>query len=199
MPFHNILGLESAGSLIELSFDDAQPIEQVTVNRGTLLMKNTQADGTPAPIYWAAFELSQKSQTTKDLSGYETQYETLSLSLSPAPIPEGEDASAYAVIAETNIALDMKFATRATKTSPTTADITMILSGGDMAQTLTLILSGSTDVKWTPDAFAPDTATDLAGMTQEELQSILSRLVVKGGLLFLPYINLPQITAVPGQ
>ena len=36
-------------------------------------------------------------------------------------------------------------------------------------------------------------------MAQEDLQSLLSRVVVKGGLLFLPYINLPQITAAPGQ
>jgi len=199
MPFHNILGLESADSYMELSFDDSLPVDKATVNRGTILMKNKQADGSPAPIYWAAFTLSTQSETTKDLNSYETQYETIQFSLSPATIPEGEDASAYAVIPETNIALDMKLATRATKTSPTTADMTLTISGSAMAQTITLSLSGATEAKWTPVSFATETATDLIHMAQEDLQSLLSRVVVKGGLLFLPYINLPQITAAPGQ
>ena len=88
----------------------------------------------------------------------------------------------------------MKFASLAAKTSPTAADIALTVSSDDMAQTITLSLSGTTTAQWATEAFDPAQAVDLAEMSADDLQSLLSQAVIKGGLLFLPYLNLPQIT-----
>ena len=144
--------------------------------------------GAEAEILWASFDLSVLSQTTKDLRGYETQYETIKLSIEPATIPDGEDASLYAVFPKTDLALDMKFASLAAKTSPTAADIALTVSSDDMAQTITLSLSGTTTAQWATGAFDPAQAVNLAEMSADDLQSLLSQAVIKGGLLFLPYL-----------
>lgn len=194
VPFDNTLSLQSQQSYLELNYRSQETANGTTAYQGTLLSKNAEADGTAQPAYWAAFDLSIQSQTTKDLNGYETQYQTVKLSVEPAAVPDGEDASGYAVFSKTNLALDMKFSSLATKTSPTNADIALTVSGDGMAQTVTLGLTGATTSKWTPAAFDAAQAADLSQLPAEELQSLLSRAVVKGGILFLPYINLPQIT-----
>ena len=199
LPFDNTLSLQSQSSYLELNYRSQEMVNGTSVYEGTLLSKNTETDGTAQPAYWAAFDLSSQSQTTKDLNGYETQYLTEKLFIEPAAIPDGEDASGYAVFSSMNLTLDMKFASLVTKTSPTNADITLTISGDDMAQTVTLKLSGATTSKWTLEAFDTAQATDLKQMSSEDLQSLLSRAVVKGGILFLPYINLPQITVPQGD
>ena len=143
--------------------------------------------------------MSIETQTTKDLQGYETQYQTVKLSVAPAAVPDGADASAYAVFSKTDLKLDMKFASFAIKTSPTKADITLTVSGDELAQTITLALSGATTEKWTPEAFDALQATDLQQMPAADLQELLSQAVIEGGLLFLPYIKLPQLTPIGGN
>ncbi len=199
MPLDNTLSLQTIDSYLELNYRSQEVAGGTEAYHGTLLFTSTEADGTAKPAYWATFDLSSLSQTTKDLNGYETQYQTLKLFIEPAAIPDGEDASGYAVFSKTDLTLDMKFASLVTKTSPTSADLSLTVSGDDMAQTVTLTLSGATTSQWTPEAFDAAQATDLKQMSAEDLQSLLSRAVVKGGILFLPYINLPQITAPQGE
>lgn len=194
MPYENALSLQSTDSTLEVGYRTYETMNGTVVYQGTVLSRSVEEDGTNAPIVWASFDLSILSQKTKDLRGYETQYETVRLSVAPAAIPDGEDAAVYAAFPKTDLAADMKFASLAAQTSPTTAEMTLNISGDDMAQTVTLVLSGSTTARWTPEAFDIAQAVNLAQMPAEDLQTLLSQAVIKGGLLFLPYLNLPQIT-----
>lgn len=192
MPYENTLSLHSADSDLELSYRTYETITGTVVYQGTVLYRNAEADGTAQPILWVSFDLSQFTQMTKDLRGYETQYATYKLSVAPAAVPDGEDASLYAAFSKTDLTLDTKFASLAPKTSPTTAEITLTVSGDDMAQTVTVALSGSTTAPWTPQALDVSQAASLKDMPAEDIQALLSQAVIKGGLLFLPYLNLPQ-------
>jgi len=194
MPDENSLSLTSADSYLEVNYRSYETINNTTVYQGTILYRAAEENGVTPPIYWASFDLSSLTQTTKDLRGYETQYQTIKFSLAPAEISDAVNASAYAVFSKTDLTLDMKLASLAAKNSPTNTDITLTVSGDDMAQTLTLALSGTTTGQWTPETFDPLQAADLVQMPEEELQALLSQAVVKGGLLFLPCINLPQIS-----
>ena len=195
----NTIRLTSADSDLEINYRSYETINETTVYQGTIRSEAAEEDGDVPLIYLASFDLSILTQTTKDLRGYETQYQTIAFSIAPADIDDTEDASAYAVFSKTDIALDMKFASLAAKNSPTDTDVTMVISGDDMAQMLTLVLAGTTTGQWTPEAFDPSEAINLVQLSDEELQSLLSQAVIKGGLLFLPYINLPQITMDAAQ
>ncbi|MBN1778046.1 MAG: hypothetical protein JW811_07990 [Clostridiales bacterium] len=199
MPYENALSLMSADGYLEVNFRTYETMNGTTVYQGTILREAAKENGVNPPVYWAVFDLSILIQTTKDLRGYETQYQTVRLSVAPAEVPAAQDASQYAVFTKTDLALDMKFASLAAKNSPTNTDITLTVSGDDMAQTVSIKLSGVTTGQWTPEAFEAAQAVSLAQMPPEELQSLLSQAVIKGGLLFLPYVNLPQIAADPAD
>jgi len=199
MPYDHTLSIAGADSRAELNFSTYETITGTTVYQGTLLVEGAETDGVKPQTLWASFVLSIQSVTTKDLNGYETQNENLKLSVEPAEIPELEDASLYVAFSKTDLALDMSFASLSAKNSPTDVSVKLSLSGEGMAQSVTLELAGTTTAKWTPEAFDASGAADLAQMTQEDLQSLVSQAVVKGGLLFLPYINLPQIDTDSAQ
>ena len=94
---------------------------------------------------------------------------------------------------KTDIALDASFASLAAKNAPTEAAMKLTLSGEDMAQVITVEFQGTTTADWTPEAFDRTKAVALQDMTQEDQDALVSLAVVKGGLLFLPYINLPLV------
>ncbi|HPJ02339.1 MAG TPA: hypothetical protein PKU80_05825 [Candidatus Limiplasma sp.] len=198
-PDENTLTLENQGGYLELNYHTHQATANFTEYQGTLLSKSTQEDGTVQPMYWAAFDLSWETRTTKDLKGYTTQYQTVKLSVAPAEIPQDQDASAYAVFAKTELTLDAKFSSLATTTTPTKADLKLTLESDDMAQKVALALSGATVAKWTPEPFDTAQAEDLAQLSSDALQSLLSQAVVKGGLMFLPYLSLPKLTVSQGN
>ncbi|MFH1513118.1 MAG: hypothetical protein ABIG45_07160 [Bacillota bacterium] len=194
MPYENTLTITGADSYTELNYRTWETMTGATVTQGTVRVEGAQKDGVKPQILWAAFDLSSQAVTTKDLNGYETLNRTLTLTAAPAEIADTEDASQYAAFSKTELALDMRFKSLAAKNAPTDMNLTLTLSGEGMAQAITLEVSGTTTALWTPEPFDRELATNLAEMPAEDLESLLSQAVVKGGLLFLPFVNLPLIT-----
>jgi len=199
MPDEHTLSITGAGSRAELSFRTYDTITGTSVYQGTVLAEGAEQDGVKPQILWASFDLSTKSVTTRDLNGYETLIQNLKLSVAPAEIPKTEDASRYAAIPKADLSLDLSLASLTAKNAPMDMTAKLSLSGEEMAQKITLELAGSTTAKWSPEAFEPAAAVNLAAMPQNELASLMSQAVIKGGLLFLPYINLPQSSPAPAQ
>ena len=170
-----------------------------TVYQGTVAYQGADANGAASPILLADFDLSSQAVTTKDLNGYETQNMNLKFSVSPAELPEGADVAQYAAFSKTDLAMNMKFASLEAKNAPTDVTVTLSLSGEALPEVFTLEIAGSTTAKWTPDPLDTAQAANLKEMPADELQSLVSQAIVKGGLLFLPYINLPQVTPEPAQ
>lgn len=198
-PYENSLQISGTDSRVELNYTKSATAPSTAVYQGTLLVEGAETDGVKPKMLWAAFTLSNQSVTTKDLNGYEKQNEILKLTVAPAELPKGEDAALYTEFSKTVLSADMSVASLSAKNSPTDVNVKLALSGEGMAQSIALELSGTTTSTWTPDAFDTAAATDLAQITQEEMQSLVSQAVVKGGLLILPYVNLPQITTDAAQ
>lgn len=193
MPYENTLNITGEDSFTELNYRTYDTMNGTTVYQGTILVQGAQEDGVKPQTLWASFDLSSLSVTTKDLNGYETLRQSLKLSVAPVEISGAEDAAQYTMFSKTDFTLDMRFASLAAKSASTDVDLTLDISGEGMAQAITLVLSGSTTALWTPETFDQETAVNLAEMPADELQSLLSQAMIKGGLLVLPYINLPQV------
>lgn len=197
MPDENTLRIEGAAGIAELSFSTYNTIAGVSVYQGTVLYEGAEKDGVKPQIVWASFHLSSKSVTTRDLNGFETLIQNLTLSIAPAELPQTADVSRYLAVPKADLALDVSFASLATKNSPTDMTAKFKLSGEGMAQDITLDVAASTAAKWTPEAFDPAAAASLAAMPKDELTALVSQAVIKGGLLFLPYVSLPLPTPSP--
>ena len=194
MPDENILNLSSENSRLDISYHTYETITGAAVYQGTVRLESPQENADTPQILLASFDISSASATTKDLNGYETQNQSWRLSVAPGEADGTEDGQ-YMVFPAMDITLDMKVASLSAKNAPTDVTVSATLSGAEMAQAIALELTGTTTSRWTPSVFAPEQAVSLAGMPQEDLDSLLSQAVVKGGLLFLPYINLPQPAA----
>jgi hypothetical protein len=190
----NTLSLTGEGSYVGLSYHTYETITGATVYQGTIRVESPEADGIKPKTLLASFDLSTKSVTTKDLNGYETLNQILTLSVAPQKIPDTEDASHYVAFSQTDLALDMSFASLSAKKEKTNMDLKLTLSGEAWAQEVMLEIAGETTSQWTPEAFDKEQVVDLTELPAEELQSQLSQAAIKAGLLFLPYINLPRIT-----
>lgn len=199
MPYDNTLNISGADSYAELTYRTYETITGTNVYQGTVVAGGPEVDGVkPKPVR-ASFDLSSQSVTTKDLNGYETLNQSLKLSISPVETPDALEAAQYDTVHQTDVSLDMSFASLAAKNAPTDVTMKLRLSGDDMAQEITLDLAGTTTANWTPEAFDRGEAVVLSDMTQEERDALVSQAVVKGGLLILPYINLPQVSPAPAQ
>ncbi len=197
MPFDNTLSIAGESGSAEIAYRTYETMTGSTVYQGTVATQGAEVDGVKPQSVHAAFDLSTQSVTTKDLNGYETLNQSLKLSIAPVETPDAQEASQYAAISRTDIALDASFASLAAKNAPTDVSMKLTLSGEDMAQEITVELQGTTTANWTPEAFDQTQAAALQDMTQEEQDALISQAVVKGGLLFLPYINLPLVSPAP--
>ena len=199
MPQEHTLTLTGAQSRAELSLHTYDTITGTSVIQGTLKVEGAEENGVKPQTLWASFDLSMQAVTTRDLNGYEAQNLSLKLSVAPVAIPQGEDAAAYIAFSKTDLAAELKIASLPAWNAPTDMEAKFTLSGEGMAQSITAEIAGSTTALWTPEAFDAAQAVSLAAMPQDELQTLLSQAVVKAGLLFLPYVNLPQISPAPAQ
>lgn len=197
MPQEQTVTLAGADSRAELIFRAYDTMTGASVVQGTLKVEGAQENGVKPQTLWASFDVNTQTVTTRDLNGYETQNMSLKVSVAPMAIPQGEDAAAYAAFSKTDLALELKIASLPAKNASTDVEAKLTLSGEGMAQSVTAELAGSTTALWTPEAFDAQKAVNLAAMPQDELQTLLSQAVVKAGLLFLPYVNLPLATTVP--
>jgi len=194
MPYENILRLTGENSSAELSYRTYETITGSSVYQGTLRVEGTDENGEKLKTLWLSFDVSGSSVTTKDLNGYETLNQSLKVSVAPGEIGDDENAQDYVTITKADLALDMSFSSLSAKNSPTDVNITLTLGGEDMAQEIALEFSGTTTAKWTPETIDISRAVSLADMTQEDLAAMLSQAGIKASLLFLPYVNLPQIS-----
>lgn len=197
MPYENTLRIAGESGSAEIAYRTYETMTGTTVYQGTIVTDGAEVDGVKPQSVRAAFDLSTQTVTTKDLNGYETLNQSLKLSLAPVETPDAQEATQYAAVPKTDISLDASYASLSAKNAPTDVTMKLTLSGEDMAQEVTLEFQGTTTVNWTPEAFDKSQATAVANMTQEEQDALVSQAVVKGGLLFLPYINLPQISPAP--
>ena len=199
MPYENTLNIAGEDSYAELSYRTYETITGTTVYQGTVIVGGPEEDGVqPKPVR-AAFDLTTQIVTTKDLNGYETLNQSLKLSVSPVETPDALEAAQYETVSKMEISLDMRFASLAAKNAPTDVTMQLTLSGEDMAQEITLDLEGTTTAVWTPETFDPEQAVRLEDLTQEERDALMSQALVKGGLLVLPYVNLPQVSPAPAE
>ncbi len=194
MPDENLLSLTAENSQAELSYHTYETMTGSNVYQGTVRIESTlEGDAKPETL-WASFDISASATTTKDLNGYETQNLSLKVSVAPGETDSATDTQEYIVFPAMDVAVDAKVASLSAKNAPTDTSLTVTLSGAEMPQEIKLELSGTTTSKWTPEAFDAAQAVVLADLTQEDQNALVSQAVVKGGLLFLPYINLPQLT-----
>ena len=142
MPDEHTLSITGADGRAELSFRTYDTIIGTTVYQGTVLYDGAVKDGVKPQIVWASFDLSSKTVTTRDLNGYETLIQNLTLSVAPAELPQTADASLYAAIPKADLALDVSFASLSAKNAPTDMTAKFTLSGEDMAQAVVLELAG---------------------------------------------------------
>jgi hypothetical protein len=199
MPYDNTLKIEGEDSYAELTYRTYETITGTTMYQGTVVAGGPEENGEkPKPVR-ASFDLSLQSVTTKDLNGYETLNQSLKLSILPVETPDALEAAQYDTVPKTEFSLNISFASLAAKNAPTDATMKLKLSGDDMAQEITLDFAGATTANWTPEAFDRGQAVNLTDMSQEKRDALVSQAVVKGGLLVLPYINLPQVSPAPAE
>jgi len=192
MPDENILRLTGKTNRAELSYHSYETITGTSVYQGTAMLESTPENGEAPKTLLASFDISSSSVTTKDLNGYETQNQNWKLSVAQGETEDTQDTKQYIEFPAMDISLEMRAASLTAKNAPTDVNISATLSGVDMAQEITLEITGTTTSRWTPTAFTQEEAMVLTDMPQEDQDSLLSQAAIKGGLLFLPYINLPQ-------
>ena len=197
MTYDNTFTLTGEDGYASLSYRADETETGESVISGTVFIQGAAEDSaTPDPL-WADFTLLSKTVTTKDLNGYEKENQSLKLSITPAVDSLADGTENSASFSPVELSLTMSFASLAARSAPTDVDIKLTVSGEGMSQDIALEIAGSTTANWTPEAFDTAQAIDLAAMPADALQSLMSQAVVKGGLLVLPYINLPQVTAAP--
>ena len=196
VPYENTLSISGEGSTLAINYRTNETAQGETAYEGTVLYQGAEENGVKPQTVWAAFTIDSLFSTEDDLMGYTTTRQMFHITLAPAPLSEAVNTAQYAEIPRTDITLDMRFrgvSVLIKGTAPTDVEIALTISGEDMAQSISLVLAGATTNQWTFDAFDPAQATSLADMPAEDLQQLLSQVVIRGGLLFLPYLNLPMI------
>lgn len=191
MPYENTLTLTSENSSMELHYHTYDTITGTKVYQGTLKTQNKEED---TENFWASFDISTDTVTTKDLNGYETLNQSLKIDLTPVEIADAAEAAQYISFSKMELTLTMRVSSLSAKNSPTDMTLHVSLSGDDMPQMLDLEIAGTTTAPWEPEALDESQAIRYSEMSQEDVTALMSQIAVKGGLLFLPYVNLPQLS-----
>lgn len=194
MPCENVLSLTGESTSAELSYRTYETITGTTVYQGTVRVEGTDENGDTPKTLWASFDLSSSSVTTKDLNGYETLNNTIKLSVAPGETDVETDADNYLQFYAVDLSIAMSFSSLSAKNSPTEVDVVVLLTGDDLAQEIALEFTGTTSARWTSETLDVSQAVSPADLSQEDRSALLSQAGIKAGLLFLPYVNLPQVS-----
>ena len=213
LPDENTIELQSDQRLLKVAYQTYDTLTGTTVYDGTILRQSTAANGTntetPQPsaqtaekTFSAAFTLSTQQTSATSDDGKESLTSDVTLSLAPeytpddaqdeASAPTEAQAAQYVVFDPVELKLNTVFASGQAKNASTTLDATLEIAGDQLPEKVKITFSGKTKGKWTVDKVDTAKAIPLETLSESDALALLAQAGVKGGLLLMPYINLPQ-------
>lgn len=212
LPQTNTIELAGETRHIRIAYQVYDTFTGTKVYQGTVLREPTGAEAfsvsedetaNTARTFSAAFTVSSVLTTGTDELGKDFLQRNIELTLAPEYTPENTDDDAqtptaeqqasYVVFTPFTATLQTICSSGQAKNASTALDLSLVLSGEEQPQTVTITFSGKTTSMWTPQAVDTDTAQSLADMDVADFEAMLGQAAVRGGLILLPYIGLPSV------
>jgi len=219
LPDENTMELTSDSLSLKVNYQTYQTLTGMTVYQGTILRQpqgtaafevGTQGTAeTAQKAFSAAFTLSAQQTSGTGDDNQTTLTSAIEMTLTPDYTPEDTSDEAteptdaqkaqYIVFKPLAAKFSSTLASGQAKNASTSVDMALEISSDQLPEIVKLTFTGKTRGKWAPEPFRTSEATKLDSLTTVDLNALLAQLGVKAGLMFMPYVGLPQATLAPAD